>query len=293
VSAAAVLPVPPVELAPGAVAGGSGPLLVIAGTCVVEGRESALGHARALAAMARELGLPLVFKASYDKANRTAVDSFRGPGAAEGLAILAEVRAATGLPLLTDVHEASQCAAAAAVVDVLQIPAFLCRQTDLLLAAAATGRVVNVKKGQFLAPEDAEHVVGKLRAGGARGVLLTERGTTFGYHDLVVDLRSIPTMRALGVPVVFDATHSVQRPGGQGRASGGDPQHIPALARAAVAAGADAVFLEVHEDPARALSDGPNALRLELVPGLLGSLREIHRLVRGAVAPNAAGGAAR
>jgi len=260
---------------------------VIAGTCVVESRESALDHARALADMARDLGLPLVFKASYDKANRTAVDSFRGPGVDEGLAILAEVRAETGLPLLTDVHEPAQCATAAAVVDVLQIPAFLCRQTDLLLAAASTGRAVNVSKGQFLAPEDAEHIVGKLRAGGARGILLTERGTTFGYNNLVVDFRSIPTMRAFGVPVVFDATHSVQRPGGRGGSSGGDPQHIPTLARAAIAAGADAIFLEVHRDPARALSDGPNALRLELVPTLLGSLREIHRLVRGGAGPDA------
>jgi len=287
VTRAPVPSVPPVDLAPGAVAGGEGPLLVIAGTCVVESRESALDHARALADMARDLGLPLVFKASYDKANRTAVDSFRGPGVDEGLAILAEVRAETGLPLLTDVHEPAQCATAAAVVDVLQIPAFLCRQTDLLLAAASTGRAVNVKKGQFLAPEDAEHIVGKLRAGGARGILLTERGTTFGYNNLVVDFRSIPTMRAFGVPVVFDATHSVQRPGGRGGSSGGDPQHIPTLARAAIAAGADAIFLEVHRDPARALSDGPNALRLELVPTLLGSLREIHRLVRGGAGPDA------
>jgi len=287
VTRAPVPSVPPVDLAPGAVAGGEGPLLVIAGTCVVESRESALDHARALADMARDLGLPLVFKASYDKANRTAVDSFRGPGVDEGLAILAEVRAETGLPLLTDVHEPAQCATAAAVVDVLQIPAFLCRQTDLLLAAASTGRAVNVKKGQFLAPEDAEHIVGKLRAGGARGILLTERGTTFGYNNLVVDFRSIPTMRAFGVPVVFDATHSVQRPGGRGGSSGGDPQHIPTLARAAIAAGADAIFLEVHRDPARALSDGPNALRLELVPTLLGSLREIHRLVRGGAGSDA------
>jgi 2-dehydro-3-deoxyphosphooctonate aldolase (KDO 8-P synthase) len=282
-----------VELAPGAVAGGDGPLLVIAGTCVVESRASALDHAWALAGVARDLGLPLVFKASYDKANRTAVDSFRGPGVDEGLAILAEVRAETGLPLLTDVHEPLQCAAAAAVVDVLQIPAFLCRQTDLLLAAAATGRAVNVKKGQFLAPEDTEYIVGKLRAGSARGILLTERGTTFGYHNLVVDFRSIPTMRAFGVPVVFDATHSVQRPGGHGKASGGDPRHIPTLARAAVAAGADAVFLEVHRDPALALSDGPNALRLDLVPELLASLRDLHRLVRAGAGPAPPGRALR
>ncbi len=277
----AVPPVPAVPIASGIAAGGDGPLLVIAGTCVVESRQSALDHATALAAMAASAGLPLVFKASYDKANRTSVDSFRGPGAGEGLAILAEVRRATGLPVLTDVHEPAQCEPAARVVDILQIPAFLCRQTDLLLAAARTSRVVNVKKGQFLAPEDARHIVAKLRAGGARGILLTERGSSFGYHNLVVDMRSIPVMRGFGVPVVFDATHSVQRPGGRGSVSGGDPEFIPALARAAVAAGADAVFLEVHEDPARALSDGPNALRLDLVPSLLAELRDLHSLVRG------------
>lgn len=273
--------VPAVPIASGIAAGGDGPLLVIAGTCVVESRQSARDHATALAAMAASAGLPLVFKASYDKANRTSVDSFRGPGAGEGLAILAEVRRATGLPVLTDVHEPAQCEPAARVVDILQIPAFLCRQTDLLLAAARTSRVVNVKKGQFLAPEDARHIVAKLRAGGARGILLTERGSSFGYHNLVVDMRSIPVMRGFGVPVVFDATHSVQRPGGRGSVSGGDPEFIPALARAAVAAGADAVFLEVHEDPARALSDGPNALRLDLVPSLLAELRDLHSLVRG------------
>jgi len=277
----AVPPVPAVPIASGIAAGGDGPLLVIAGTCVVESRQSARDHATALAAMAASAGLPLVFKASYDKANRTSVDSFRGPGAGEGLAILAEVRRATGLPVLTDVHEPAQCEPAARVVDILQIPAFLCRQTDLLLAAARTSRVVNVKKGQFLAPEDARHIVAKLRAGGARGILLTERGSSFGYHNLVVDMRSIPVMRGFGVPVVFDATHSVQRPGGRGSVSGGDPEFIPALARAAVAAGADAVFLEVHEDPARALSDGPNALRLDLVPSLLAELRDLHSLVRG------------
>lgn len=273
--------VPPVTIAPGVQAGGDGPLLVIAGTCVVESRESALAHAEALAVIARQARLPLVFKASYDKANRTSADSFRGPGAAEGLAILEEVRRITHLPVLTDVHEPGQCEPAARSVDVLQIPAFLCRQTDLLLAAARTSRAVNVKKGQFLAPEDAEHIVAKLRAGGARGILLTERGSSFGYHNLVVDMRSIPVMRGFGVPVVFDATHSVQRPGGRGAASGGDPEFIPPLARAAVAAGADAVFLEVHEDPARALSDGPNALRLDLLPALLAELRDLHRLVRG------------
>ena len=273
-------PVPAVEIAPGVAAGGGGPLLVIAGTCVIESRESALAHARALAEIAREVGLPLVFKASFDKANRTSIDSFRGPGLAAGLEVLAEVREATGLPVLSDVHEPDQCGPAGDVLDVVQVPAFLCRQTDLLLAAATTGKPVNVKKGQFLAPEDTAPIVEKLRRGGARGILLTERGTTFGYHDLVVDFRGIPRMRSLGVPVVFDATHSVQRPGGLGSATGGQPEFIPVLARAAVAAGADAVFLEVHEDPSRALSDGPNSLPLARVPALLAELRDLHRFVR-------------
>ncbi len=277
-----VTPVPAVEIAPGVAIGGAGPLCVIAGTCVVESRASALEHARAIARVARDTGLPAVFKASYDKANRTSLEAFRGPGLDEGLAILAEARAATGLPVLSDVHTPEQCARAAEVLDVLQIPAFLCRQTDLLLAAAATGRVVNVKKGQFLAPWDMVHVAGKLRGGGARGTLLTERGASFGYNTLVVDMRSIPVMRRLGVPVIFDATHSVQRPGGLGGASGGDPEFIPTLARAAVAAGADGVFFEVHRDPAQALSDGPNALRLELLEPLLVQLAALHRLVRGA-----------
>ncbi len=274
-------PVPAVTIAPGVAAGGDGPLLVIAGTCVIESRESALAHARALAEIAREVGLPLVFKASFDKANRTSIDSFRGPGLAAGLEILAEVKETTGLPVLSDVHEPGQCGLAGDVLDVVQVPAFLCRQTDLLLAAAATGKPVNVKKGQFLAPEDTAPIVEKLRRGGARGILLTERGTTFGYHDLVVDLRGIPRMRSLGVPVVFDATHSVQRPGGLGTATGGQPEFIPVLARAAVAAGADAVFLEVHEDPSRALSDGPNSLPLARVASLLAELRDLHRFVRG------------
>ena len=273
-------PVPPVEIAPGITAGGTGPLLVIAGTCVIESRESALAHAEALREIASEVGLPLVFKASFDKANRTSIDSFRGPGLAAGLEILAEVKERTGLPVLSDVHEPSQCGPAGDVLDVIQVPAFLCRQTDLLLAAARTGRPVNVKKGQFLAPEDTAPIVEKLRRGGARGILLTERGTTFGYHDLVVDLRGIPRMRALGVPVVFDATHSVQRPGGLGKATGGQPEFIPTLARAAVAAGADAVFLEVHEDPSRALSDGPNSFRLDRLADLLAGLRDLHRFVR-------------
>lgn len=272
--------VSPVRVAGDVVFGGPGPLAVIAGTCVLESRASALRHARALADIARALGLPLVFKASYDKANRTSASSFRGPGLEEGLAVLAEVRAETGLPVLSDVHEAAQCAAAGAALDVLQIPAFLCRQTDLLLAAAATDKVVNVKKGQFLSPWDARNIVEKLRGVGARGIMLTERGASFGYNNLVFDPRSIPVMRGFDVPVVFDATHSVQRPGGAGTVSGGDPEFIPTLARAAVAAGADAVFFEVHENPAEALSDGANALRLDLFPALLAELKALHALVR-------------
>jgi 2-dehydro-3-deoxyphosphooctonate aldolase (KDO 8-P synthase) len=274
--------VAPVEIAPAVACGGEHPLLVIAGTCVIESRDSALRHARRLAEIGRQVGLPLVFKASYDKANRTSVDSFRGPGLEAGLEILAEVKRETGLPLLSDVHEPSQCAPAAAVLDVLQVPAFLCRQTDLLLAAAATGRAVNVKKGQFVSPWDTGPIIGKLRRGGARGVLLTERGASFGYNNLVVDMRGIPAMREQGVPVVFDATHAVQRPGGRGTASGGDPEFIAPLARAAVAAGADAVFFEVHEHPAEALSDGPNALPIDHLAGLLRLLGRLHEAVRAA-----------
>ncbi|UCF67348.1 MAG: 3-deoxy-8-phosphooctulonate synthase [Acidobacteriota bacterium] len=269
-----------VAIAPHVRCGGDAPLLFIAGTCVIESRDSALEHAEVLAEIAARRGLPLVFKASYDKANRTSIDSFRGPGLDAGLAILAEVRERTGLAVTSDVHEPAQCREAGSVLDIIQIPAFLCRQTDLLLAAAATGKVVNVKKGQFLAPWDVGPLVEKLRAGGAAGVMLTERGSSFGYNNLVADMRSVAVMRQLGVPVVFDATHSVQRPGGLGKASGGEPEFIPTLARAAVAAGADAVFLEVHREPAEALSDGPNALRLDLVEALLVELGAIHRVVR-------------
>lgn len=275
-----VAAVPEVRIAPDVACGGERPLLVIAGTCVIESRDSALDHARELAAISRDVRLPLVFKASFDKANRTSIESFRGPGLAIGLQILEEVRSATGLPVLSDVHDKDQCEAAGHVLDVLQIPAFLCRQTDLLLAAAATGRVINVKKGQFLSPWDMDHVVAKLRAGRARGVLLTERGSTFGYNNLVVDLRGIPVMRSFGAPVIFDATHSVQRPGGLGRASGGAPEFIPTLARAAVAAGADGVFFEVHREPAKALSDAANALPLDRLSALLRELAALHQFVR-------------
>jgi 2-dehydro-3-deoxyphosphooctonate aldolase (KDO 8-P synthase) len=269
-----------VDIAAGVGAGGDGPLLIIAGTCVVESRSSALDHARALREIAAAAGLPLVFKASYDKANRTSAESFRGPGLAEGLEILGRVREETGLPVLSDVHEAGQCAGAAEVLDVLQIPAFLCRQTDLVQAAARTGKTINVKKGQFLAPWDTAPILEKARSAGGSRVLLTERGTSFGYNNLVVDMKGLPEMRSLGVPVIFDATHSAQLPGGLGARSGGLSERVPALARAAVAAGVDGVFFEVHEDPSRALSDGPNALPLVRLRGLLDTLKEIDAAVR-------------
>src|SRR3954452_20449441 len=238
---------------------GAGELVLIAGPCVIEGEEFTLRHARKVAEVSQKHGVPAVFKSSFDKANRTSGKSFSGPGLAEGLRILARVKQDVGLPVLTDVHEVAQCAPAAEVVDVLQIPAFLSRQTDLLLAAGATGRVVNVKKGQFLAPADMKNVVAKLNEAGCRDVLLTERGTTFGYQDLVVDYRGLLAMRKFA-PVCFDATHSVQQPAGQGDRSGGDRTLAPPLARAAAAVGIDALFCEVHEDPDKALSDGPNSL---------------------------------
>lgn len=259
--------------------GGDAPLALIAGPCVIEGREHALRHAHAIAEVCRGLGVPLVFKSSFDKANRTSGGSFRGIGMHEGLAILAEVRAEVGVPVLTDIHESSQAEPTAEVVDCLQIPAFLCRQTDLLLAAARTGKSMNVKKGQFLAPEDMANVVAKLAAAGQRNVLLTERGVSFGYRTLVVDFTGFPTLRATGQPLVFDATHSVQRPGGQGRSSGGDRSKVPYLARAAVACGVDGLFMEVHEDPDRAPSDGPNMLPLDGLRPLLASLLRVHAAV--------------
>jgi 2-dehydro-3-deoxyphosphooctonate aldolase (KDO 8-P synthase) len=241
------------------------PLLLIAGPCVLEGEAFALRHAERLAAIAQKHGLPLVFKCSFDKANRTSGRSYRGPGIVEGLRILAKVKEAAGLPVLTDIHTEEQTAQAAEVVDVLQIPAFLCRQTDLVLAAGRTGRAVNVKKGQFLAPEDMKNAVDKLAEVGCTNVLLTERGSTFGYHNLVVDLRGLSTMRRFA-PVCFDATHSVQRPGGGagGTTTGGDRTLAPILARGAVAAGIDSLFCEVHEDPEHAKSDGPNSLTFEM-----------------------------
>lgn len=260
--------------------GGEHGFALIAGPCVIEGRDHALRHADAIVSTCRAAGVPVVFKSSFDKANRTSGAAFRGPGVDEGLAILAEVKRELSVPVLTDVHEASQCAVAAEVVDCLQIPAFLCRQTDLLLAAAATGRVVNVKKGQFLAPEDTGNIVKKVQEASNPNVMLTERGTSFGYRTLVVDFAGFPTMRAHGQPLVFDATHSVQRPGGAGTSTGGDRSKVPFLARAAVACGVDGLFMEVHEDPDQAPSDGPNMLRLETLAPLLDQLLRVQEAVR-------------
>ena len=260
---------------------GDGDLVMIAGPCVIESAAAALEIARALQEIARELALPLIFKASYDKANRTSVTSFRGPGLHAGLEILARVKAEVGLPVISDVHQVSEVEPAARVLDVLQIPAFLCRQTDLLVAAAATGKPVNIKKGQFLAPWDMQAAVDKVRSAGNDKIFLTERGSTFGYNNLVVDFRSLPLMRGLGCPVVLDVTHSVQLPGGQGSCSGGQREFIPVLARAGVAVGVDALFMEVHPDPDRALCDGPNSLPLQEVPALWRELRDLHRFLRG------------
>jgi len=270
-----------VRVGPVAIGGGA-PLVVLAGPCVVESRDSALRHAEALAGLARDRGLGLVYKSSYDKANRTSGDSFRGPGRDEGLAILAAVRDATGLPIVTDVHEKEDVAAVAEVVDLLQTPAFLCRQTDFILAVANAGRPVNLKKGQFLSPWEMAHVVTKARATGNRDILVTERGASFGYQNLVSDMRSLVVLAETGCPVVFDATHSVQLPGGAGNASGGQREFVPALARAAVAVGIDALFIEVHEDPARSLSDAATSWPLARFAELVDSVRAIDDAVRNA-----------
>ena len=267
----------PFELAPGVPIGGPG-LAVVAGPCVLESEEMALEVARRLAALSRKLGVGLVFKASFDKANRTSIESWRGPGLAEGLRILALVKRETGLPILTDVHEPGQCAAAAEVADVLQVPAFLCRQTDLVVAAAATGRTLNVKKGQFTAPDDMAWVAEKARSVGNRRVVITERGVSFGYHNLVVDMRSFAWLHGLGLPVIYDATHSLQLPG-TGATTGGAREHAEPLARAAVAAGADGVFLEVHPEPARALSDAATQLDPDRAEALIASLLAVRRAV--------------
>jgi 2-dehydro-3-deoxyphosphooctonate aldolase (KDO 8-P synthase) len=255
-------------------------LVLIAGPCVIESEETTLRHAERLLTICNGLSMPLIFKASYDKANRTSIGSFRGPGMKEGLRILAKVKESLGLPVLSDIHSIEQITPAAEVLDVLQIPAFLCRQTDLLIAAAKCGRVINVKKGQFLAPWDMKNVAGKLAASGNENIILTERGVSFGYNNLVVDMRSFPIMRSSGYPVVFDATHSVQLPGGQGESSGGQREFVEYLSRAAVAAGIDGIFMEVHEDPDKALCDGPNSIPLSELALLLKKLRAIDALVK-------------
>ncbi len=252
----------------------------IAGPCVIESERHCLRMAERLARFAERLTIDLIFKASYDKANRTSANSFRGPGITEGLRILEKTRKASGLPVLSDVHEKSQVTAAAEVLDVIQIPAFLCRQTDLVQAAAATGRCINLKKGQFLSPQEMHKVLEKARAAGNDNILLTERGTCFGYNNLVVDFRSFVIMREFGQPVVFDVTHSVQAPGGRGDRSGGDARFIPFLARAGAAIGVDGFFFEVHDDPASALSDGPNALDLKLFPRLVEDILNIRNSLR-------------
>ena len=271
----------PRKIAVGAVQIGGGlPLAVIAGPCVIESKDSALRHGSALKAAADRVGVPYIFKSSYDKANRSSLHSFRGPGLENGLEILAAVKEKIGVPVLTDVHEIDQVARVKAVADVLQIPAFLCRQTDFVLAVAQSGKVVNVKKGQFLAPWDMRNIVDKIRSVGNEQILLTERGASFGYNNLVSDMRSLVVMRELGYPVVLDATHSLQLPGGLGDASGGERQYVPALARAGAAAGVDALFMEVHEDPEHALSDGPNSLMLKDFEGLLRIIKRIDAVVK-------------
>lgn len=260
--------------------GGGRPFVLIAGPCVIESQEHATGLAAELVAIAGRLGIPFIFKASYDKANRTSGKSFRGPGLREGLRVLAGIKSRFLVPILTDIHEVSQASAAAEVADVLQIPAFLCRQTDLVVEAARTNRAINIKKGQFLAPDDMRHVVDKVFNAGNPRVVVTERGTSFGYHNLVVDMRALPMMRALGVPVVFDVTHSVQLPGAGNGASAGLAEYIEPLASAGVAAGVDGVFLEVHDEPARARSDAQNALRLDLVEPMLRRLMALDTVVK-------------
>ena len=261
--------------------GAGHPLALIGGPCAIEGESFMLDVATRLRDIAAKAGVPFIFKSSYDKANRTSIRSYRGPGLQDGLEILQKIKDVVGVPVLSDVHTVEEVALAAEVLDVLQIPAFLCRQTDLVVAAARTGKPVNVKKGQFLAPWDTKNIVEKVRSVGNAQVLLTERGASFGYNNLVADMRSLVVMRSFGVPVVFDATHSVQLPGGAGTASSGQREFVPYLARAAVATGCDALFMEIHPDPDHAPSDGPNMLRLEDLPALLAQITQIDRIVRG------------
>jgi 2-dehydro-3-deoxyphosphooctonate aldolase (KDO 8-P synthase) len=264
----------------GSVTFGGPQLAIIAGPCVIESAEACLRHADQLARISRAVGVPLVFKSSFDKANRTSHSSFRGPGLEQGLRILERVKRETGLPLLTDIHEPAQAAAAAEVIDIVQVPALLSRQTDLVMAAATTNRAVNLKNGQFLSPWDMKAVVAKAESSGNRRIIVTERGFSFGYNNLVSDMRALVIMRGFGYPVVFDATHSVQLPGAGGERSGGQREFVAPLARAAVAVGVDGIFMEVHEDPDHALSDGPNSYPLSLLPQLLRELKQIHELTR-------------
>lgn len=267
----------------GVTIGAGAPLVLIAGPCVIESENHAVDTALAVRDVARRAGVPYVFKASYDKANRTSGESFRGPGLHEGIRVLARVREAAGVPILTDIHEPSQAEPVATVADILQIPAFLSRQTDLLSAAASTGRVVNIKKGQFLAPDDMRHAIAKVTATGNDRVIVTERGFTFGYHNLVVDMRAFPILRRLGYPVIYDVTHSLQLPGAGDGVTAGQAEFIEPLASAGVAAGIDGVFMEVHERPERAKSDAQNALKLSLLEPLLTRLVRIHSIAREAV----------
>lgn len=260
--------------------GGNSPLLLIAGPCVIENETATLRAAERLIEITAGVGMPLVFKASYDKANRTSVSAFRGPGMKEGLRILAKVKETFGLPVISDIHSIEQIDEAAAVLDIIQIPAFLCRQTDLIAAAARSGKVLNIKKGQFLAPWDMKNVIGKAVDSGNSNLIMTERGVSFGYNNLVADMRSLPIMRGMGYPVVFDATHSVQLPGGQGTSSGGQREFVEYLGRAAVATGIDGIFMEVHADPDKALCDGPNSIKLSELAELLKKLKAIDEIVR-------------
>ena len=274
-------PHPPREIALGALRlGAANPLFLIAGPCVIESEAHACAMAEKIARIAADCGVPYIFKASYDKANRSSLKFFRGPGLTEGLRILNKIKNNFGVPVLTDIHETAQAAPVAEVCDILQIPAFLSRQTDLLVAAAKTGRIINVKKAQFLSPWDMSNVVEKIVTAGNEQIILTERGASFGYNNLVVDMRAFPVMQKLGYPVVYDVTHSVQLPGGQGSASGGQPEFIEPLARAGVAAGVNGIFLETHDNPSVALSDGPNALPLAQLPSLLKRLKQVAELVR-------------
>jgi len=268
----------PVKINDKVVFGGNKPLVLIAGPCVIESPSGTLKIAEAIKKITSKLKIPFVFKASFDKANRTSINSFRGPGLYEGLKVLSQIKTKLGVPILSDVHDVTQAQMAGEILDIIQIPAFLCRQTDLIIAAAKTGKTVNVKKGQFMAPWDINGIVKKMQEAGNHNLLLTERGVSFGYNNLVSDFRSLPIMRASGYPVVFDATHSVQKPGGLGTSSGGESQYIPLLARCAVAAGVDAIFLETHPNPSKALSDGPNNLPLKNLEKLLKELIAIDRI---------------